>query len=407
MSTHFMQWLASASLATSLASIAVLLLRRPMRAWAGASIAYLLWACVPLALLATLLPRGSAPAVVAVMDWQAAVAAPVQQAREVLPGWSGWLLPLWAAGALAWALLMGWQQWRFRRGLGGLRRRGDGTWQAARPSPALPAVAGLLRPRILLPGDFEARYSAQEQVVVLEHERQHLCRGDLQANAVAALLRCLFWFNPLLAIAWRCFRHDQELACDAAVLARHPQHRRDYGQAMLKAHMAALVSPLGCHWQVRHPLRERIELLARPLPSRLRARAAAGLVAFLALGGGYAAWAMQPPAAAAPAQAALAGRQARDPVALEAAPPRYPEEAARAHINGEVVLLLDVDATGAVTAVEVERAQPAGVFEEASLAAARQWRFRPAMLDGQPAAARLRLPISFRSDLDEGEEGGQ
>jgi len=39
MSTHFMQWLASASLATSLASIAVLLLRRPMRAWAGASIA--------------------------------------------------------------------------------------------------------------------------------------------------------------------------------------------------------------------------------------------------------------------------------------------------------------------------------------------------------------------------------
>jgi len=94
-------------------------------------------------------------------------------------------------------------------------------------------------------------------------------------------------------------------------------------------------------------------------------------------------------------------------VALEAAPPRYPEEAARAHINGEVVLLLDVDATGAVTAVEVERAQPAGVFEEASLAAARQWRFRPAMLDGQPAAARLRLPISFRSDLDEGEEGGQ
>ena len=73
-------------------------------------------------------------------------------------------------------------------------------------------MSGLLRPRIIVPSTFDSRYTARERELVLYHERVHLRRGDLHANAVALLLRSMFWFNPLLAPAARRFRQDQELA---------------------------------------------------------------------------------------------------------------------------------------------------------------------------------------------------
>ncbi|MGD3580303.1 M56 family metallopeptidase, partial [Xanthomonas citri pv. citri] len=42
------------------------------------------------------------------------------------------------------------------------------------------------------------------------HERLHLRRGDLYANLLAALLLCIGWCNPLMHLAWRAFRLDQE-----------------------------------------------------------------------------------------------------------------------------------------------------------------------------------------------------
>ena len=50
-----------------------------------------------------------------------------------------------------------------------------------------------------------------------------------------AMVRCVFWFNPLMAWAERQFRNDQEIACDRSVLATESRARR-FGYA------AALVS---------------------------------------------------------------------------------------------------------------------------------------------------------------------
>ncbi|HET6395944.1 MAG TPA: TonB family protein [Pseudoxanthomonas sp.] len=295
--------LAEATLAASLAILLVLALRRPVRAALGAGAAYALWLCVPVALAAVLLPRDPAAPLALPVAWQvvpAAAAVPV----EPQAGWS-WreaLAPLWLAGALVSAAWLGRQQRRFRRALGPLRRRTDGLYQSAMATAGLPAVAGVLRPRILLPEDFERRYTAQEQQLVLEHERAHVRRGDLLANALAALLRCLFWFNPLLAFAQARFRLDQELACDARVIARHPRARRQYGEAMLKTQFDPSPLPLGCHWQARHPIRERIDMLKRPTPTAVHWTFATLFAAALSAGTGYAAWAAQP--AAAPAVAA-------------------------------------------------------------------------------------------------------
>lgn len=162
-------------------------------------------------------------------------------------------------------------------------------------------LVGVFRPRIIVPADFETRYSPEEQALVLEHERAHADRRDVAINALASFALCALWFNPLAyrALAW--LRMDQELAADALVLSRQAAStisgtRRAYADALLKTQLAAESAwrmPVGCHWQSNHPLKERVLMLKRPMPGF--ARRLAGVAVTLGFTGvaGYAAWAGQ------------------------------------------------------------------------------------------------------------------
>lgn len=299
------------TLATSAACLLALALRRPVRRLAGARVGYALWAMVPAAAIAVLLP---APVRIVALRPLAGLAGGVGAAAPVpgLAGFdaSGWLLAAWSAGA-AW---FAWRLWRrqrqFLRSLGTLRRRDDGLWQADAVD-GLPAVFGL-RPKVVVPADFETRFATVERMLMVAHERQHARRGDLLANAFAAALHGLHWFNPLLPFALARFRRDQELACDQSVLACHPGTRRIYGEAMLKAGGVPAYAPLACQWSGIHPLKERIAMLATPQPA-LRRRIAGGAVVLAVTSVlAYGAWAQQPqrielPTATADAGAAEAG----------------------------------------------------------------------------------------------------
>lgn len=80
------------------------------------------------------------------------------------------------------------------------------------------------------------------------------------------------------------------------------------------------------------------------------------------------------------------------------APPRYPAEAAAAKVTGRVVVIVDVAADGSVSDVQVEKSRPAGVFDQATLDAVRNWTFEPAIRDGRPVAGRVRVPVDFAMD---------
>lgn len=299
--------LLAATAAVSAAIVLVLALRVALRRRLGAGAAYALWAAVPLAAVAALLPTGGTR-----ISLQLAVLEPVAAATASAPlDATATATPLpwfavWLAGCLALFALQVLQQWQFRRRCGVRPQRG-----ALQRAAAGPCVSGLWRPVILLPADFRARYDRRERRLVLAHEIVHLRRGDLLANAVAALLRALFWFNPLLHVALRWFRLDQELACDARVLARFPEARRCYAGAMLKTQLgeAALMEgpgPLGCGWFSPHPLKERIAMLHHPLPGRRRRRFGLACAAVLAAATAGLAWAAKPGAVAAPAAVAEA-----------------------------------------------------------------------------------------------------
>jgi TonB family protein len=75
--------------------------------------------------------------------------------------------------------------------------------------------------------------------------------------------------------------------------------------------------------------------------------------------------------------------------------PAYPETAARAEAEASVDVILDLDAGGEVTRVEVARWAGFGL-DEATVNTVRQLHFRPAMRDGTPLPMRVLLRYNFR-----------
>jgi TonB family protein len=72
----------------------------------------------------------------------------------------------------------------------------------------------------------------------------------------------------------------------------------------------------------------------------------------------------------------------------------YPEEARRTGQEGAVVMRLTIDEQGAVAKATV--IQSAGAeFDEAALAAIRQFQFAPATLDGTPVAMDITYTYRF------------
>ena len=307
MASELILLLAKANLVLAATIALVLVLRRPVRAAFGARSAYALWLAVPLAVLALLvpartitLPAPTKPAAVSAAPTARTTPTPAlkpvpRQARSLPIGEV--LLGLWIAFALGGLAIQAERQRRFVRSLGRLSATGEaGLLRAERPGVG-PAVIGALAPRVVLPADFAERFTAEEQALILAHEKNHLAVGDAQINAAVTALQCLFWFNLLIHVGAAALRVDQEIACDAAVLARHPKTRRAYGEAMLKTQLAACAPPLGCHWpaSANTQLKERFTMLARHHASRGRHLAGAAAVAILGLSAGVAAWAAQPP----------------------------------------------------------------------------------------------------------------
>ncbi len=90
------------------------------------------------------------------------------------------------------------------------------------------------------------------------------------------------------------------------------------------------------------------------------------------------------------------------PRVLRRVPPDYPWRAADEGVEGSVALRLLVDRAGRVEELEVERAQPPGVFEQAALDAVRRWTFAPGRFQGQPVSVWCKTEVVFRMETPAG-----
>lgn len=253
-------------IAAAAAVALVILLRPSARRAFGPRRAYGLWAIVPAAAAAAFFPS-----LAETME----MGAPARP----LGVWAPKLVLLWLAGcAIATAILV-LREHLFRR-------------QVAQ-GVAGPAVVGALWPRIVLPADFVQRFDAREREMIQLHERTHIKRGDPMANLVIAGVGVACWCNPMIALASRLVRIDQELACDATVVALRGDIRADYARALMKAQMSAQVSPLACGWAT-HPLILRVSLLNQREPSLKRDVMGFLTMTFLAVAAMAIVWSVAP-----------------------------------------------------------------------------------------------------------------
>jgi TonB family protein len=405
MSAELWSELVQACLASGMASLLILLIRKPLRQLVGTQLAYTAWMLVPMAVVAMLVPA-PAKKFFSLAQMPSGIGlsgvVPYAMAATSLPDPRLILLAIWSLGMLITLIVFARRQSEFNRRV---KRCSDS--QLNQVIGHGPAVVGLLRPRIVLPSDFQQRYTADEQRLVLAHEQIHLQRGDIYAQSVAAVLRCLFWFNPLVHYAAARFRFDQELACDAAVLERFPNSRRSYGGAMLKAQLADFGLPVGCHWHSSHPLKERIAMLKNPLPGAQRRTFGLLLVSVLVTTGAVSAWAAQPEASSVGAITTESASDAPADVifvptdsATLPAPP-YPKDALSKGQSGSVVLQLLVGVDGKVAEVKVVSSEPAGLFDRVAIDAASKWQLNPAVdAKGNKVESWVQVPLTFSADGD-------
>lgn len=94
-----------------------------------------------------------------------------------------------------------------------------------------------------------------------------------------------------------------------------------------------------------------------------------------------------------PAKVVRVGGMLRAPKILHRVQPEYPELARAARLQAMVILEAHVGTSGLVQDVKVLRGQP--LFDAAAIAAVKQWRYVPLLLNGQPTEFILTVTIVF------------
>ena len=148
------------------------------------------------------------------------------------PGLVEILSYVWAAGAILLFLysVVSWLRLRIRV-REAVRLQGR-IYQSERIDS--PFVLGIVRPRIYLP----YQLGREELTHVLAHEQAHIARKDHWWKPLGFLLLTVYWFNPILWMAYVLLCRDIELACDERVIRKlNNEQKADYARTLVACSM--------------------------------------------------------------------------------------------------------------------------------------------------------------------------
>lgn len=83
---------------------------------------------------------------------------------------------------------------------------------------ASPVTVGLLHPKVLLPAE-AADWTRAQTRMVLAHELTHVDRRDVAWQLIASVTRSMYWFHPLVWLAFAKMKLEREFACDDQVIS--------------------------------------------------------------------------------------------------------------------------------------------------------------------------------------------
>ncbi len=119
-----------------------------------------------------------------------------------------------------------------------------------------PFVFGIIKPRIYLP----YRLSKEERDYILCHENYHIKRKDYLVKILAFGLLTVYWFHPLVWVAFYMMSRDMEASCDEQVL-------KELGVEERKAYSTLLLSFAS---QKRFPLPSPVSFGENDIKSRIK-----------------------------------------------------------------------------------------------------------------------------------------
>lgn len=134
---------------------------------------------------------------------------------------------VWLAGMLVMGLYALFSYLRLRIKVGAFVER-DGVYLCDYIDS--PFILGVFRPRIYLPSTLDG----ENMAYVMAHEKAHLKRHDHWWKPLGYILLTVYWFNPVMWVAYVLLCRDIELACDERVV-------KDMGAEEKKAYSSALL----------------------------------------------------------------------------------------------------------------------------------------------------------------------
>jgi TonB family protein len=222
---------------------------------------------------------------------------------------------------------------------------------------------------------------------VLLHESAHVQRRDCLCKHVAQAARALLWWNPLAWILAARVNREQELACDAAVLAAGVP-ADSYANMLLDLVRESSRQPLlGCAMAGGATLQERFAHLfakrrATPGTNRVALVIPALLLALTALSFAQNVYKIGP--GIVPPKVLQKGSE-----------PKYTAKARAAKITGTVGLILVVGTDHRAHDIKITKSLDPGL-DRSAIASIRTWRFQPGTKDGKPVPVEAKVEVNFR-----------
>ena len=90
-----------------------------------------------------------------------------------------------------------------------------------------PVLVGLIHPEVYIPDS----HNKTETEYTLLHELNHMKNYDILWTAVATLILCVNWFNPVVWISFFMFKRDVEVYCDDRTL-KYTENKSGYAQLL-------------------------------------------------------------------------------------------------------------------------------------------------------------------------------
>lgn len=132
-----------------------------------------------------------------------------------------------------------------------------------------PLTCGVFRPKILIPVGFISSLNENQQNMIILHELYHIKNLDVLKNYLWLAAKIVYWFNPLISLAYKAYIEDTELCCDTMVLDTYSSdQRQQYSQSLInitKLSKGEMILPVALSFcEDKSTLRKRVEYMIKP-----------------------------------------------------------------------------------------------------------------------------------------------